>query len=248
MHQAVDAGSQTHEHAEVGDRLDGALDAVTALGVLRELLPRVGAALLHAQRDAALVFVDLEHHDLDLVAQRHDLRRRDVLVGPVHLGHVHQAFDARLQLDKRAVVGDVGDFAEHARALRVAAAHAQPWVVAHLLEAQRHAVLLGVELEDLGCDLLARLHHLGRVAHAAPGHVGDVQQAVDAAEVHERAVFGDVLDHAVDHGAFFQRLHQLGALFAHAGFDHRTARQHHVVALAVELDDLELKRLVLVRR
>jgi hypothetical protein len=36
-------------------------------------------------------------------------------------------------------------------------------------------------------------------------------------------------------------LQQLGALFAHAGFDHRAARQHHVVALAVELDDLELE-------
>jgi hypothetical protein len=30
----------------------------------------------------------------------------------------------------------------------------------------------------------------------APGHVGDVQQAVDAAEVDERAEVGDVLDHA----------------------------------------------------
>jgi hypothetical protein len=29
---------------------------------------------------------------------------------------VHQAFDARLDLDERAVVGDVGDLAEQARA------------------------------------------------------------------------------------------------------------------------------------
>jgi len=75
-----------------------------------------------------------------------------------------------------------------------------------------------------------------------------VQQAVDATQVDEGAVFGDVLDHAVDDGAFLQRLHQLGALFAHAGLDHGAAAQHHVVALAVELDDLELERLVLVGR
>jgi hypothetical protein len=73
VHQAVDAGSQADEHAEVGDRLDRALDLVAALGVLRELFPRVGLALLHAQADAALVFVDFQDHDFDFVAQLHDL-------------------------------------------------------------------------------------------------------------------------------------------------------------------------------
>jgi hypothetical protein len=63
---------------------------------------------------------------------------------------VHQAFDARLDLDERAVVGDVGDLAEEARAVRVAARDADPRIFAQLLQAQRDAVLLGVELEDLG--------------------------------------------------------------------------------------------------
>ena len=43
---------------------------------------------------------------------------------------------------------------------------------------------------------------------AAPGQIGDVQQAVDAAQVDERAVVGDVLDDALDHGAFGQGLQQ----------------------------------------
>jgi hypothetical protein len=79
------------------------------------------------------------------------------------------------------------------------------------------------------------------VTHAAPGQVGDVQQAVDAAEVDECAVVGDVLDDALDDGAFLEVLEQLLALFAHGGFEHGTARHHDVVALAVELDDLELE-------
>ena len=158
-----------------------------------------------------------------------------------------QALDARLDLDEGAVVGDVGDLAEQARALRVAARDAVPRVVAELLDAERDAVLLGVELQHLGVELLADLDDFARVADTAPGHVGDVEQAVDAAEVDERAVLGDVLDHAVDDRAFAQRLHQLGALFAHRGLDHGTARQHDVVALAVELDDLELHRLALER-
>jgi hypothetical protein len=44
------------------------------------------------------------------------------------------------------------------------------------------------------------------VVDAAPGDVGDVQQAVDAAEVHEGAVVGDVLDHAVEDHAFLEAL------------------------------------------
>jgi hypothetical protein len=74
-----------------------------------------------------------------------------------------------------------------------------------------------------------------------------VQQAVDAAQVHERTVVGDVLDDTLDDGAFLQGFHQLGALFAHGGFDHGAARQHHVVALAVQLDDLEFQGLAFVR-
>ena len=75
---------------------------------------------------------------------------------------------------------------------------------------------------------------------ATPGHVGDVQQAVDAAQVQEGAVVGQVLDHALDLHALFQVLQQeLIALGAVLLLDHRAAGHDHVVALAVELDDLE---------
>ena len=90
--------------------------------------------------------------------------------------------------------------------------------------------------------------HFRRMLDAAPGEVGDVQQAVDAAQVDERAVVGDVLDDALDDRAFLQRRQELLALLAEARFEHGAARHDDVVALAVELDDLELERLVLVRR
>ena len=84
--------------------------------------------------------------------------------------------------------------------------------------------------------------------HAAPREIGDVQQAVDAAQVHERAVIGDVLDDALDDRAFRQRRQELLAHLALALLEHGAARHDHVVALAVELDDLEVERLVLERR
>ena len=228
--------------------LIGAADLVALLVVHGEIVPRIGHALLHAQGDAAALLVDLEDHHFDFVAQLDDLGRMDVLVGPVHFGDVHQAFDALLDLDERTVVGEVGDLAEQAGAGRVTAGDADPRIFAQLLHAQRDAVLLLVELEHLGGDFVADVEHFRRVTHAAPGQVGDVQQAVDAAEVDERAVVGDVLDDALDDGAFLQVVQQLLALFALAGFEHGAARQHDVVALAVELDDLEFEFLAFVRR
>jgi hypothetical protein len=116
VHQTVDAAVQTDEDAEVGDRLDLAGDVVALLVGDGELVPGVHGALLHAERDAAALLVDVEHHDLDLVAQGDDLGGMDVLVGPVHLGDVHQTLDALFDLDEAAVVGDVGDLAEDAGA------------------------------------------------------------------------------------------------------------------------------------
>ena len=155
---------------------------------------------------------------------------------------MHQAFHTLFDLGKAAVVGEVGDGGLHARAFRVAAGDFDPRIVAQLLHAQADAVLLAVELEDLDLDLVAHVDHLGRMANALPGHVGDVQQAVHAAEVDERAVVGEVLDDALDALAFLQGASSCFALGAVLGFEHRTARNHHVVALLVELDDLEFQR------
>ena len=68
VNEAVNAALQADEHAEVRDRLDLALDAVTLLVGLIELFPRIDLALLHAEADAATLFVDIENHDLDLIA------------------------------------------------------------------------------------------------------------------------------------------------------------------------------------
>ena len=104
--------------------------------VVGELFPGVGTALLHAERNTTTVFVDLEDHDFGFVAQRHHLARVDVLVGPVHFRDVHQTLDTWLDLDERAIVGDVGDLAEHARALRITAGDANPGIVTQLLHTQ----------------------------------------------------------------------------------------------------------------
>ena len=56
-----------------------------------------------------------------------------------------------------------------------------------VLEAQRDLLLFLVHLENVDLQLLVDVDDLMRVVDAAPRHVGDVQQAVDAAEIDERA-------------------------------------------------------------
>ena len=72
---------------------------------------------------------------------------------------------------------------------------------------------------------------------AAPRHVGDVEQAVDAAQIDERAVVGDVLDDALEDLAFGERLERVLLLLGVLLFEERLARQHDVAALLVDLDD-----------
>src|SRR5262249_3567755 len=114
--------------------------------------------------------------------------------------------------------------------------------------AERDAVGLMVDLDDLDLHLLADIEHLGRMVDAPPRDIGDVQQPVDAAEIDERTVVGDVLDHAVDDLALLEVLHQLLALLGAGLFEHGAARHHDVAAPAIHLEDLERLRLVHQRR
>ena len=174
--------------------------------LLLDQRPRVRLDLLHAERDLAVALVDVEHHGLDHVAHVDQLRRVLDALGPRHLGDVDQALDAGLELDERAVVGERDHLAADALADRVAHRRVAPRIGLDLLQAQRDALGLRVEAQHLHLDLVADLEQLARVVDPAPGHVGDVQQAVDAAEVDERAVVGDVLDHAVDDLALLEAL------------------------------------------
>ena len=69
-----------------------------------------------------------------------------------------------------------------------------PRVLLELLQAERDPLPLRLEGEDLDLELVADRQDLGRVLDAAVGDVGDVEQAVDAAQVDEGAEIGDVLD------------------------------------------------------
>src|SRR6202048_4117758 len=248
MDHAVDVALEPEEQTELGLVLDLAFDRRSDREFFDEHFPGIAHGLLEAERNPALDRIDFEDLHFHCLRGRNDLAGMHVLFGPRHFRDVDQAFDARLQFDERAVVGDVGDAAGEARIERILGLDALPRIVQQLLHAERDAVGLVVDLDDLDLDGLADGQHFGRVIDPAPGDIGDVQEAVDAAEVNERTVIGDVLDDAVDDLAFLEILHQFLALFGAGLFQNRAARHHDVAAAAIHLEDLERLRIVHQRR
>ena len=74
---------------------------------------------------------------------------------------------------------------------------------------------------------------------AAPRDVGDVQQPVDAAQVDEDAVVGDVFDNAVRELTLLQAAEGRRFLLLMLRFDDRAPRQDDVVPLFVKRDNFE---------
>src|SRR5262249_53869965 len=239
MHHAVDIAVETDEQAEFGYVLDLALDDRAGRMLLGEALPGILLDLLEAERDAPLGAIDFQNLHLDRFRGREDLARMHVLLRPAHFRDMHQAFDAVLEFDERTVVGDVGDAAPDLGADRILRRDPFPRILVELLHAERDALRLGIDADDLHLDRLADGENVGGMIDALPRDVGHMEQAVDAAQIDERAVVGDVLDHAVDHLAFGEVLNQLGALLGAGLFHDGAARHDDIAAAAVHFQDLE---------
>jgi hypothetical protein len=78
------------------------------------------------------------------------------------------------------------------------------------------------------------------MAYAAIAEVGDVDEAIDATEVHEHTVAGDVLDGTLEHLTFLQAADDLLLLGFEFSLDEGLVGHHHVLELLVDLHDLEL--------
>src|SRR6266403_1268511 len=239
VHQAVDVLLHLDEEAEVGDALDAAAELRAHRVVHTHQLPGVRLGLLEPERDAAVGGVDVEHLDLDLLPHLEHLRGMRHALGPRHLGDVDQSLDAPLDLDEGAVIGEADDLAADARVDRQALGDGRPRIGHDLLHAERDALALRVVLEDDHLHAIGDVDDLGGMPDAAPRHVGHVEEPVDAAEIDERAVVGDVLDRALEDDALLQHLQGLGLERGALALEDRSPGNHHVPARAVELEDGE---------
>ncbi len=114
-----------------------------------EVVPWVGFALFHAQRNTTTLFVDFQNHHFYFVAQLDNFVRSNVFVRPVHFGNVYQTFDTLFHFNERAVVGQVRYFTEQTGALWVTTGQTGPRIVAQLFHAKRNTVFLLIVFQDL---------------------------------------------------------------------------------------------------
>jgi len=240
VHEAVDPLLDAHEDSEVRDVADAAPDD-GALGILfLQSQPGVRRRLFEAQRDALALGIHLEDHDVQHLSDGEDLGGVADLPCPEHFRDMDEAFDARFELDEGAVVDDADHLAFEDGTDGILLGDPLPGVRGKLFEAQGDPLLFAVEGQHLHPDPVALAEVLRGLRNLAPGDVGDVEQPVDAAQVDEEAVVGDVLDDPLDDLPLFDRLEELLAvrlaLLLHDG----PPRQDDVVAVAVELEDVEL--------
>ncbi len=163
------------------------------------------------------------------------------------LGDVHQALDALLDADERAERHQLGDLARHDLADLVGAGEVLPGVFLGRLQRQRHALALHVDVEHLDGDLVTDGDDLARVVDVLPGQLRDVHQAVDTAEVHERTEVDDRGDDTLADLALLQLGQEAVTDLGLGLLEPRAAREHDVVAVLVQLDDLRLELLADVR-
>src|SRR5687768_1056605 len=209
VNQSVDARLDLHESAEAGEVSHLSVETRAVRVLLRQHHPRVLLRLLHAERDLLFIRIHLEHNGFDSLTYGDELRRVAHVASPAHLADVHQSFDARLELDEGAVVGDRDHLARHARSDRILLRDVLPRIALELLESERDALSLPVDIENLDLELLPDLDHLRRMLDASVRHVGDVAQPVHAAEVDECAEVCDVLDDALPDLVLLKVLHEL---------------------------------------
>src|SRR5699024_7443891 len=160
---------------------------------------------------------------------------------------VHETLDAVLDAHERAERHQLGDLARDDLADRVGAGEQLPRILLGRLQRQGDALAVHVHVEDLDGDLLAHLDDLGRVVDVLPGQLGDVHQAVDAAEIDERAEVDDGGHGALADLPLLQGLQEVRTDGGLRLLEVGATRQDHVVAVLVELDDLRLDLLADVR-
>ena len=109
--EAIEAIFDFDERAEFGDVADFAGDDGAERIFFGGEQPWIGQRLLDAERNAAIAGLDVEHDDIDFVADLGDFRRMLDFFVPAHFGNVDEAFDALLEFDEHAVVNDADDLA-----------------------------------------------------------------------------------------------------------------------------------------
>ena len=111
MHEAVHAIFNFDEGPEVCQVANSSMNSSANLITVTKRHPGIGLNLLHPQTDSSGLRINAEHFDFNRVAGPDQLAGMLHALRPAHFRNVHQTFNARLQLNERAIVGNARDLA-----------------------------------------------------------------------------------------------------------------------------------------
>ena len=168
VHHPVNAFFHLNERTIRGEVADFPLDAQPDRIALINVVPWISIKLPHAKADLLLFLVDAQHDRFQFLTKRQHVGRTRNALRPAQLGHVHQSFDAVLDLHKRTVSHQLRNLPLDPLANWITRFDVLPRVVRHLLQAKAHTLLLAVHVQDLHQQTLTHCHHLRRMIDPAP--------------------------------------------------------------------------------
>src|ERR1051325_4998708 len=128
MDQTVHPIFDFDEGAEICQVPDTAMDPCAYLITLVKRLPGIVLYLFHSQADAPRLWIDAENFNFDCISGIDQFAWVFDAFGPAHFRNMDQTFNAILEFNKGAVIGNAGDAARHAAANRKSFVHTGPGI------------------------------------------------------------------------------------------------------------------------
>ena len=82
------------------------------------------------------------------------------LLSPAQVADVNQTVNTLLELNKYTEVGEVANLSGVLAAYRILSLDSLPWILAELLDTQRHLALVAVQSQDYSLYIVANLQEL----------------------------------------------------------------------------------------
>ena len=242
--QTLNAILELNKYTEVGEVANlGLVIRANRIPCL-DACPWILLELLQTERHLALLTAESKDDSLYLVTDLEQIVGRTYVLAPAHLRYVDQALNTRSNLNECTVVGHNDNLTLHLVADLEVWIKGIPWMCRKLLQAKGDTLLLLIEVEDNDLDLLVELHNLLRIAYAAPAEVCDVDETVNATEVNEYTIRGDVLDSTLDDLALLKLRDEFLALLFELSLDEHLVADNDIAVLLVDLHNLEFHCLV----
>ena len=106
-----------------------------------------------------------------------------------------------------------------------------------MLQTESDFLFVIVNVQDHDFDFFIDLHHLRRVIDAAPAHIGDMQQAINTAQVDEGTEVGDILDQTCAEVTYFQVAEKFLLHLLACFFDQPTTRNNDVSTSLIDFQN-----------